>query len=120
MFIKQPLVNWNILSFGPDIRVQSSVLGLMTLISNMAHASTHGARKPPGPIFQDEEPPEGNCRRYIPSPRTSPQLLKKLTPKLKRKPKPCLAPIHQTLFISIKHQSQTIPTGCCYRYKDSW
>ena len=70
--------------------------------------------------FQDEEPPEANCRRYIPPLWTSPKLLKKITPKLKRKSKPHFVPVQHTLLLSMKHQSKTIPTGCCYRFKDSW
>ena len=70
--------------------------------------------------LQDEEAPESSCRRYIPPLWSSPKLLRKMTPKLKRKSKPQLVPAQHTLLLSMKHQSETRDTGCCYRVKDSW
>ena len=62
-------------------------------------------------VFQDEEKKNEKCLSYIPSYWSSPRMLKKLTPKLKRK---------SMTGNSFSLESQTLPTGCCHKFKDSW
>jgi len=73
-------------------------------------------------------PPQTSHRRYVPPAWTSPRLLRRLTPQLRRRSgplspgqKPASPPSpFSPLVISLKHQSGTINNTCCRRFKDSW
>ena len=44
---------------------------------------------------------------------------RRLTPRLPRRAPPP-PPLSRHFLLSVKHASQTLPTGCCTAYKDSW